>query len=97
MVTWTSCAAWGGDEHWNVMYRIEVAALSEGLCPVHGISLEAVAAPARRIAGHCTPCGRFWGYNRDAERVGWWLDHDPWHPEWFSVAVPGFMEWISEP
>lgn len=68
-----------------------MAALSEGLCPVHHDSLEPVAMPPRRIAGHCAPCRKFWGLNLDDGDAGWWLDYDPCHPERFSVRVPGWM------
>lgn len=81
----------GGE--WEQFWRREVAAVSEGFCPEHQIPLEAVATPARRIAGHCASCCRFWGLNLDNEQVGWWLDHDPHAPDRCSVAVPAWMEW----
>lgn len=73
-------------------YRHEAAAISEGLCPSHATPLEPVAAPSRRIAGHCPACRKYWGLNLDDELAGWWLDHDPrtGRP---AVAVPDFMAW----
>jgi len=89
--------AYAGDEtgKWHQLYLHEMAAVSEGLCPVHGTPLEPWAAPPRKIAGRCPACRRYWGLNRDSQEVGWWLDHDP-RTGWPSVAVPDFMAWRAE-
>jgi len=81
--------------HWEQQCRHEMAAVSEGLCPVHREPLEAVAMPPHRIAGHCTPCCRFWGINLNRRQVGWWLDHDPLNEYLFSVPVPDWMRALT--
>ncbi len=84
------------EDPWRQLWEHERAAISEGICPAHQIPLEAVAVPPHRIAGHCTLCGKFWGLNLDGGEAGWWLDHDPRHPERSSCAVPDWMEWRPE-
>jgi hypothetical protein len=86
----------GDTEKWRQLYQHEMAAVSEGLCPVHGTPLEPWAAPPRKIAGHCAACRRYWGFNRDSQEVGWWLDHNP-ATGWPSVRVPDFMAWREDP
>lgn len=80
-------------EEWRQYWWCTVAAVSEGFCPVHEIPLEAVSSPPGRIAGHCTPCCRFWGLNLDSMQTGWWLDHDSRDPGRPSVVVPDWMDW----
>lgn len=71
-------------------WQHEMAAVGEGLCPVHGTPLEASAAPDRRIAGHCTACRRFWGVNLDTQETGWWRDDNPARPGQ-PATVPDWM------
>lgn len=63
---------------WQARYEHEMAAVSEGLCPVHHTALEPVYGVAPdRIAGHCAACRSYWGANLESQEVGWWLDHHP--------------------
>ena len=82
----------GWDEKWRQLYLHEMAAISEGLCPVHGTPLDPRPAPPRKIAGHCAACRRYWGASLDDEQVGWWLDHNP-VTGW--PAVVGAPDWVS--
>ena len=68
-----------------------IAAVSEGLCPLHCTPLEPVITPPGRNAGHCPLCRRFWAVRTGSGVAGWWLDHDPERPWVFSVPVPAFM------
>jgi hypothetical protein len=92
--TWVNGELLAPDERWRAEWQHEMAAISEGLCPVHHGPLDAVTMPPRRIVGHCQPCRRFWGYNLDDEQVGWWLDHDPRVPEYASTVVPEWMRQV---
>jgi hypothetical protein len=66
------------------------------LCPVHGTGLHPVQMqyPVRQhgrdIAGHCSPCGRYWFYDPDEAEAGWMLDHDPATGAW---VPPQRHEW----
>jgi hypothetical protein len=44
----------------------------------------------RDIAGHCSPCGRYWFYDPDKAEAGWMLDHDPNTGGW---VPPQRHEW----
>ena len=75
---------------------LKVTAVTEGLCPVHGTELHPVQMqyPVRQhgrdIAGHCSPCGRYWFYDPDEDEAGWMLDHDPNTGVW---VPPQRHEW----
>jgi hypothetical protein len=88
---WVNGALQEPDERWRQEWQHEIAAISEGLCPVHHEPLDAVAVFPHRIAGHCRPCRRFWGFNTDNEQAGWWLDYDPVNPYRYAVPVPDWM------
>jgi hypothetical protein len=75
------------------MYQHLTAAISASRCPVHRTPMDAVAAPPRRIAGHCIACRHFWGWNQDTGEAGNWLDHDLVRPEQVCAAVPDWMAW----
>jgi hypothetical protein len=69
---------------YRAQYAHEVAAVAEGFCPVHRDAMRHVDMEDAPVAGHCSPCGRYWWYDPDTGDVGWMLDHDPatgnWHP-----------------
>lgn len=69
-------------------YAREVAAVAEGLCPVHRAGMHAVDMDNAAIAGHCTSCGRYWWYDTATEDVGWMLDHDPRDGAWVPPVRP---------
>ena len=77
-------------------YAHTAAAVTKGLCPVHGTGLHPVQMqyPVRQhgrdIAGHCSPCGRYWFYDPDEAEAGWMLDHDPATGAW---VPPQRHEW----
>ena len=79
-------------ENWEELYRAEMAAICEGMCPVHKTSLMPVAASTveRRITGLCTDCRKFWGANLDTQECGWWLDRHPFTGQLIN-GLPGFM------
>lgn len=71
-------------------YAHEVAAVAEGICPVHRSSMHPVDMEEQGIvvAGHCSPCGRYWWYDHNSEDVGWTLDHDPRDGRWVPPVKP---------
>jgi hypothetical protein len=72
---------------YRAQYAHEVAAVAEGLCPAHRTAMSPVDMDAV-IAGHCSPCGRYWWYDPGTEDVGWMLDHDPRDGRWVPPVKP---------
>lgn len=80
---------------WEELYRRELAAISEGFCPVHEIPLEPDHLDGPRIIGHCTPCRRYWGVNLATQECGWWIDyHVPTGLP--RLDLPDYMNWQPE-
>jgi hypothetical protein len=49
---------------WRQQWLRVHAALSEGLCPVHGTQLAPVPTDAARISGYCAACDYVWSTER---------------------------------
>ena len=62
----------------------EAADVAEGLCPVHGERMLTADAGGRLIAGHCTPCRKYWWYDTVRGGIGSAPDHDPRVRGWFT-------------
>jgi hypothetical protein len=69
-------------------YAHEVAAVAEGLCPVHRADMHPLDMGDMVIAGHCSSCSRYWWYDNGTEDVGWMLDHDPRDGRWVAPVRP---------
>ena len=71
-------------------YAHGCAAVAEGLCPAHRTAMAPVDMGEEVVAGHCSPCGRYWWYDIEAGDVGWMLDHNPrdgsWRPPYRGLA-----------
>ena len=62
----------------------EAAAVAQGLCPVHNERMHTADAGGVLIAGHCTPCGRYWWYDPARERIGSMPETDPRAGGWVT-------------
>jgi hypothetical protein len=73
---------------WRAEYAHEAAAVAEGLCPAHRTGMHPVNMDGAAVAGHCSPCGKYWFYDARNEEVGWTLDHDPRDGSWRPPSRP---------
>jgi len=64
--------------------RLIIGDGTEGLCPVHGERMLTADAGGRLIAGHCTPCRKYWWYDTVRGGIGSAPDHDPRVRGWFT-------------
>jgi hypothetical protein len=55
----------------------EAADVAEGLCPVHRELMRPADTGGELIAGHCTPCRKYWWYDTRRGQIGSAPDRDP--------------------
>jgi hypothetical protein len=70
---------------WVQAYWHEVAAIAEGLCPVHHAPLTPAGMPPGVTGGLCGPCGRYWGCCPETRQSGWHLATSPRPADWLRV------------
>ena len=73
---------------WQAWWLPQWAAVAEGFCPTHRVSLEPVTCAPGWAGGHCAQCRAYWGDDLTERSVRWTRDHEPWNhdrpvrPEW---------------
>ena len=75
---------------WEARAAHEESAVAEGYCPVHRSAMKAVEfrGSDELLAGHCSPCGRYWWYDTVRGGIGSAADHDSqggWVAPWLAV------------